>query len=142
MRMQLLHCMEKVIKLELFPISKELAMLINKYLKDSYINYGDDYLFYSNQKKKYSRFGINYIINQLVKKLHLIYPNYFNGNYHPHSIRHTKATHLYNNSTPLLYIKDFLGHSTITSTEIYATPDMKKRKTRNLKKCSRIRCEK
>ena len=125
-------------KTRIIPISKELAMLINKYLKDSYINYGDDYLFYSNQKKKYSRFGINYIINQLVKKLHLIYPNYFNGNYHPHSIRHTKATHLYNNSTPLLYIKDFLGHSTITSTEIYATPDMKKERQEILKNAQEL----
>jgi len=40
----------------------------------------------------------------------------------PH-LRHAKATHLYNNGVSLLSIKKFLGHSSITITEIYATPD-------------------
>ena len=47
--------------------------------------------------------------------------------------RHTKASHLYNNGTSLLYVKEFLGHSTITSTEIYATPDAKKQREEILK---------
>lgn len=64
----------------------------------------------------------------MVEKLKELYPNYFKGSYHPHSFRHSKATHLYNNGIPLLYIKDFLGHSSITTTEIYATPDTKKQR--------------
>ena len=115
-------------KTRIVPISQELVKLINKHLKEAYINYGDDYLFYSNYKKKYNRKSINYLIDNLIEKLREIYPGNFKGNYHPHSFRHTKATHLYNNGTPLLYVKDFLGHSTITSTEIYATPDSKKQR--------------
>lgn len=115
-------------KTRIVPISQELVKLVNKYLKEVYINYGDDYLFYSNYKKKYSRYSINKIIKKIVLKLNSIYPDKFKGNYHPHSFRHTKATHLYNNGTPLLYVKEFLGHSTITSTEIYATPDSKKQR--------------
>jgi len=125
-------------KIRVVPISNELVKLINKYLKEIYINYGDDYLFYSNYKKKYSRFGINYIINQLVTQLNVLFPNYFKGKYHPHSFRHSKATHLYNNGTPLLYIKDFLGHSSITATEIYATPDSKKQRDIILKNSETI----
>ena len=38
-------------------------------------------------------------------------------------MRHPNATHLYNNGVPLLSIKEFLEHSSVTTTEIYATPD-------------------
>ncbi len=104
-----------------------------------YFDYGDGFLFYSKNHIKYSRFGINFIIKTLVDKLKILYPRYFKGNYHPHSFRHSKATHLYNNGTPLLYIKDFLGHSTITTTEIYAAPDSKKQRELILKNASEIK---
>ena len=129
-------------KTRIVPISQELVKLINKYIKDFYVNYGDDYLFYSNYKRRYERFGVNYIIKQLVTDLKLKYPTCFNGNYFPHSFRHTKATHLYNNGTPLLYVKDFLGHSTLSSTEIYATPDSKKQREEILKNSESINTKK
>lgn len=120
-------------KTRIVPISQELVKLINRYLKEVYTNYGDDYLFYSSHKRKYNRKSINKIINKLVTELRIKYPNYFKENYFPHSFRHSKATHLYNNGTPLLYVKEFLGHSTISSTEIYATPDSKKQREEILK---------
>lgn len=126
-------------KTRIVPISQELVKLINKYFKEAYINYGNDYIFYSNYKKKYSRYSINKIVKKIVLKLKSIYPNEFKENYHPHSFRHTKATHLYNNGTPILYVKDFLGHSTITSTEIYATPDSKKQREEILKNSESIK---
>ena len=126
-------------KTRIVPISQELVKLINKHLNEAYINYGDDYLFYSNYKKKYNRKSINYLIDNLIEKLKEIYSGNFKGNYHPHSFRHTKATHLYNNGTPLLYVKDFLGHSTITSTEIYATPDSKKQREEILRNSESIK---
>lgn len=125
-------------KTRIIPISQELVKLINKYLKEVYINYRENYLFYSNYKKKYSRYSINKIIKKITIRLNLLYPDKFKKNYHPHSFRHTKATHLYNNGTPLLYIKDFLGHSTITSTEIYATPDSKKQREEILRNSESI----
>ena len=125
-------------KTRIVPISQELVRLINRYLKEIYINYGADYLFYSNYKKVYNRKSINYLINQLINVLKLNFPNYFKSNYFPHSFRHTKASHLYNNGTPLLYVKEFLGHSTITSTEIYATPDAKKQREEILKNSKTI----
>ncbi len=115
-------------KVRIVPISNELVKLLNKYFKQIYVDYGEGLLFYSKNHVQYSRFGINFIIKTLVDKLKILYPTYFKGIYHPHSFRHSKATHLYNNGTPLLYIKDFLGHSTIATTEIYATPDSKKQR--------------
>lgn len=115
-------------KVRVVPISNELVKLLNKYSKQVYFDYGEGLLFYSKNHVQYSRFGVNFIIKTLVDKLKILYPTYFKGIYHPHSFRHSKATHLYNNGTPLLYIKDFLGHSTIATTEIYATPDLKKQR--------------
>lgn len=125
-------------KVRVVPISEELVKLINKYLKEVYTNYGDDYLFYSMQKKKYYRNSINKIITTLVNDLKIKYSNYFKDIYFPHSFRHTKATHLYNNGTPLLFIKEFLGHSTISSTEVYATPDSRKQRKEILRNSETI----
>lgn len=126
-------------KIRIVPISNELVKLINKYFKNQYVDYGEGLLLYSKNHKQYSRFGINFIINSLADKLKLEYPNYFKENYHPHSFRHSKATHLYNNGTPLLYIKDFLGHSTITTTEIYASSDSKKQRELILENAQEIK---
>ena len=125
-------------KVRVVPISEELVKLINKYLKEVYTNYGDDYLFYSMQKKKYYRNSINKIITTLVNDLKIKYSNYFKDIYFPHSFRHTKATYLYNNGTPLLFIKEFLGHSTISSTEVYATPDSRKQRKEILRNSETI----
>ena len=39
---------------------------------------------------------------------------------HAHLFRHTRAMHLYQAGIPLSYIKDFLGHVSINTTDIYA----------------------
>ena len=43
---------------------------------------------------------------------------------HPHLVRHTRATHLYQDGMPLSYIAEFLGHASIDTTRIYASPDI------------------
>jgi len=129
-------------KTRVVPISQELVSLLNKYFKFEYENYDGDYLFYSNQKKKYNRKSINYLVNVIVEKLRKKYPLKFKGKYHPHSFRHSKGTHLYNNGVPLLHIKDFLGHSSVTTTEIYATPDSEKQRNTILKNAANINIKK
>jgi len=43
---------------------------------------------------------------------------------HAHLFRHTRAMHLYQAGIPLSYIKDFLGHISINTTDIYASTDI------------------
>ena len=40
-----------------------------------------------------------------------------------HMLRHSKAVHLLQAGVNLIYIRDFLGHSDIKTTEIYARTD-------------------
>lgn len=39
---------------------------------------------------------------------------------HPHVLRHSKAMHLLGSGINLVYVRDFLGHSSVTTIEIYA----------------------
>ena len=49
----------------------------------------------------------------------------FCDKYSPHSMRHTTATHMVEAGVPLLIIKNFLGHSSIATTQIYASVSQK-----------------
>ena len=57
-----------------------------------------------------------------------------NKNVTPHTFRHSKAMHLLENNVNLIYIRDFLGHESITTTEIYAkaNTDIKRKACENL----------
>lgn len=41
----------------------------------------------------------------------------------PHVLRHSKAMHMLQAGVNLIYIRDFLGHTSISTTEIYAKAD-------------------
>jgi len=43
---------------------------------------------------------------------------------HPHTLRHTIAMHLLKDGKPMIVISRFLGHSSISTTQIYADADI------------------
>ena len=48
------------------------------------------------------------------------HPNHFKEeDYSPHSFRHSKAIHMLEAGIPLIYIRNFLGHESVQTTEIY-----------------------
>ena len=48
-------------------------------------------------------------------------PSMFRENkYSPHSMRHTAAMHMLEAGVPMMAIKNFLGHASVTTTERYA----------------------
>lgn len=53
----------------------------------------------------------------------------FGASIHPHVLRHSKTMHLLESGVNLIYIRDFLGHSSVMTTEIYAksNPEIKRK---------------
>lgn len=91
--------------------------------KESYRNHheikpgNEDFLFINNRGAKLTREMIFLIIKDLVKKTGL------KKTISPHTFRHSFATHLIEGGADLRAVQEMLGHSSITTTEIYTHLD-------------------
>jgi len=83
----------------------------------------DTPVFYNQKHQQLTRWGISYILNvyvELAKKdigFTVKFP------ITPHVLRHSKAMGMLKSGINLIYIRDFLGHSNVTTTEVYARAD-------------------
>lgn len=112
-------------KNRIIPISKDVALILRKYINIYNIN-EQDFLFTNQKNIQYTRWGINYIIQKYIIECKKLYPNDFKIKVTPHIFRHSKAMHLLNAGVPLTTIEKLLGHSSIKSTEVYAKANPKK----------------
>lgn len=107
------------------PILKNTTLLLKNYLLENTLDkdWKNEYpLFTNNQNHKLTREGVNYIIHKYVKsarKNSTIIPEKVNA----HMFRHSKAMHLLQAGINLIYIRDFMGHVDLKTTEIYARAD-------------------
>ncbi len=99
--------------------SKERIMCINDNLSKTISKYltvrsrKTDYLLVNRLGNRLSEQSIRYIVND--------YANAVGAPLHitPHMFRHTFATELHNEDVDIRYIQQFLGHSSISTTQIY-----------------------
>ena len=115
------------------PISKDVSNMLKIYLNRFNINEQDDYILKNRLNYKITRDGVQYIIDTYVNKAKEKYPNYYNSKITNHSFRHSKAMHLLEAGVNLVYIRDILGHKSITTTEVYAktNPEIKRKAIEN-----------
>ena len=99
----------------LIPINKSTLIIIDEYIKTERLKYNinDNHLFLSQHKKFLTRQRIWQIIKKHIKNAGII------KNISPHTLRHSFATHLLENGGTLRAIQEMLGHSNISTTEIY-----------------------
>lgn len=106
-------------KERIIPISNALIKKINDYLqlqeKELIIkNVKENYLFLTKKGKKiYPKFVYRIVFYYLSKIT-------TNKKRSPHVLRHTFATHMLNNGADLNAIKEILGHSSLTATQVYS----------------------
>lgn len=77
----------------------------------------DDILFLNRRGSRLSRVMIFLFLKALAKKAGI------NKNISPHTLRHSFATHLVEGGADLRAVQEMLGHSSITTTEIYTHLD-------------------
>lgn len=110
------------------PISKNTSDSIKYYLKNNKLDDEfriNDLLFKNKYNTQLTRAGISYILTKYVKKAKQINPQIIPNVITPHCLRHSKAMHLLQAGVALIYIRDFLGHRSVNTTEIYAKADSK-----------------
>lgn len=115
-------------KTRIVPLDKSIAKMLTKYIQRNGL-YGDDYLFFNSRKERLTREGIAYILQTYFKKAKAQCPYLFPETISPHMLRHSRAMHLLENGVNLVYIRDLLGHASVTTTEIYAkaNPEAKRK---------------
>lgn len=113
-------------KTRFVPLMNNTANAIKAYLSENNLYFLDkaDYpLFQNHQHGKFTRAGIAYILKKHFDNAKKCNPN-LPTKISPHIFRHSKAMHMLQAGVNLIYIRDFLGHAHVETTEIYAKADI------------------
>ena len=112
-------------KTRVVPIMPNTKEVLLNYLTERNLNNSSSFdmpLFVNRQNHKMTRAGIAYIVNKYAVKLEKQQDDLF-SDITPHILRHSKAMHLLQANVNIIYIRDFLGHTDVKTTEIYARAD-------------------
>lgn len=104
-------------KERIIPITDYVAELLQEYIVDIRINLlkdkDTDALFLTNRGNSFTRQGVW----KMIKKYNLL--SGISKNVTPHTFRHTFATHLIENGADLRIVQELLGHTDISTTQVY-----------------------
>lgn len=105
------------------PIMAKTRTLLEGYMAENHLlenGRQQSPLFYNSRYQAFTRPGISYILDKYFKQAKLSHiDEVFPDKLHPHMLRHSRALHLLESGVNLIYIRDLLGHVSVTTTEIY-----------------------
>ena len=117
MENRMLKCLGKGSKERIIPFGNKAYQSLNLYLDRSrpklVKNPDENTLFLNNRGGRISRQGIFYLVKLYAQKARI------EKKVTPHTLRHTLATHLLENGADLRSVQEMLGHSDISTTQIY-----------------------
>lgn len=111
-----LRVMGKGAKERIVPFNKESQEVLAEYIeygRPILNKNGENWLFLSKNGKKMSSRSLWDVINSSTKKLNTSLAA------HPHTLRHSFATHLLDNGADIRSVQEMLGHANLSSTQIY-----------------------
>ncbi|TKT85979.1 tyrosine-type recombinase/integrase [Dyadobacter frigoris] len=96
--------------------------------------------FFNQKHQQLTRWGISYILNTYVElaKEHAGFNVDFSIT--PHVLRHSKAMGMLKSGINLIYIRDFLGHTNVITTEVYARADSEMKRKALEESYSELHC--
>lgn len=108
-------------KERIVPFSLKTQKTLNVYLEntrkqlisDSGNMIGTNYVFLNSRGEKLTTRGVEYILQEIENKTGVTL------SLHPHKFRHSFATHLLNQGLDLRTIQELMGHSSLSSTQVY-----------------------
>lgn len=113
-------------KVRIVPLCDQVAKIASAYLAAT-TGAPDSPLFVNRSGKAIGRAGITYVLKKHVAAAHEVDPLVVPPTTHPHALRHSKAVHLVEADVNIIYVRDFMGHSSVKTTEIYAKISSKSR---------------
>lgn len=109
------------------PLPPQLNKHLTPYLKEFHSDGSEDsLLFYSergDERHAINPTTVGRMLDRCCRKIRETHPD-FPEHIHAHQLRHSIATAMYRKGTPISLIRDFLGHSSVDTTMIYAKADL------------------
>jgi len=113
-------------KMRAVPLMDSTVRLLQDHLRENDLEgheHSEDPLFCNRRRERLTRSGVRYILQRYVEAYRNGQPG-FTQTVSPHSMRHTKGMHLLQSGVPLDIIRDFLGHTDVKTTQIYARANL------------------
>ena len=112
----LIRTLGKGSKERIIPIGDYSIYYLKKYIleyRKELLKTNTDYIFLNNHGKKLSRQSFYKLVKELAIKKNI------KTEFSPHTLRHSFATHLLDRGADIVSIKEMLGHSSLSTTQIY-----------------------